>query len=112
VANIKNTPLDLALMPAVRALQRLAPAQVKDCQLKEQTEYADRVKYLYLDVRHVICTVDIYAPADGRRNWMEMDKRIRAALLIKEPSVKARKVERRLMLARGEQARKSKARKS
>jgi hypothetical protein len=112
VAN-NNIPLDLALTPAVRELYKRSPAQVKSFRLEQQTEHATGLKYLYLDVRHVIRVIDIYAgPETISRDRSDMEKRIRAALLIKDPSVKARKVERRLMLARGEQARKSKARKS
>lgn len=66
---------------------------------------------LYLDVRHVLMEGDTMGTF-GRPDWNDINKRMTAALLIKEPTVKSRRVERRLMLARGEQARKSKARRT
>jgi hypothetical protein len=69
----------------------------------------DRV-VTYLDVRHEVSAS--FASNPSPIDLAMMADYLRAALLIRDPTVKARKVERRLMLVRGAQARKSKAKRT
>lgn len=86
----------------------LSPAQVVVAFATDEISHYSRTRSLYLDVRHRI--MEVNGIAYGKPDWADMGKRIRTALLVKEPSAKSERVERRLMHARAGQARKSKAR--
>lgn len=101
-----------ALTPGVRKLMKqLSPPQVMDFRIMEERQYATDRIVLTLHVQHLLR--DDPLRADTMHGYdPEVAKRIRLALLIKEPDAKGVRVERRLMRARAEQARKSKARRT
>jgi hypothetical protein len=92
------------IMPTVRRVLSLAGPTVLDAGVSEERGAKRQV---LLHVKHLLWEGDVTAEA-AKANLHKICK----ALLIRQPTVKERKVERRLMLARGEQARKAKARKT
>jgi hypothetical protein len=96
------------LMPTVRRLLTMAGPTVVDAGISEENDFAKSTRrQVQLHVKHLLWEGDT-TPEIAKANLHKICK----ALLIRQPTAKERKVERRLMLARGEQARKAKARKT
>jgi hypothetical protein len=91
-------------MALIKRMLKEAPSTVLDAGLTFDLSHG----VMQLHVVHRL--VDGY-PSDPFRGIGVPDK-LRKALLIKDPAAKSNRVERRLMLARGEQARKAKSRKA
>jgi hypothetical protein len=85
----------------------MAGHTVVDAGVSEEMHHEHRVRAVHLHVKHLLWEGDI-TPENAKAAMHKVCK----ALLIMAPDAKERRVERRLMLARAAQARKTKARKA
>ncbi|SEN67310.1 hypothetical protein [Bradyrhizobium sp. OK095] len=87
---------------ARRLLDKLSPSWVEAVAVSHQSNPAAWRQSLFMDVRFELVGVDM---SSDLRITPDLQTRMRAALLVKEPSAKTLKVERRLLRARAAQAR-------
>lgn len=93
-------------MPTVRRLLPMAGTTVADAGVHEDYDAPRGALRVYLHVKHLLWQGEV-TQDNAHANMAKICR----ALLLRSPTAKERKVERRLMLARGGQARKAKARK-